>query len=343
MGTRWTFPQSPLPERSRNDLDLYADAKFLASSNESVVLWDVATGKPKHHFALPEDCWVLSLSFSPDGRFLAAGDEDGQVRVWNVETKELLAELDAHAHSVFALAFRPDNKILATAGDDRLIHLWDLGAKTITQTLVSHSDRIPAMVWHPKGDLLISAGWDTTARVWQPPRPDPLMLLNAHSDQVHTLAYSPDGGLLATADSDFGIHVWSDPRTAKVKYVLNGHTEEIRCMAFSADGLRLASAGADRIVHIWDMRTGQLLAGPNPRARHGIALVDSPDNHMLISTAGTVIHGWDLESAEPIWIPHTPEPVVSVAARPMENTWQPARLHRMSRFGTSPRVLPKRY
>jgi WD40 repeat protein len=292
------------------------DARLLASSNEQVVLWDVASAKPKHHFSLPEDCWVLSLCFSHDGKLLAGGDEDGQVRIWNVQTKELVAELDAHKQSVFALAFRPDGKVLATAGDDRLIQLWDVDTKKSIQTLVSHSDRIPALVWHPKGDLLISAGWDTTARVWQPPRPDPLMLLNTHSDQVHTLAYSPDGSLLATADSDFGIHVWSDPKSAKARYVLNGHSEEIRCMAFSPDNLRLATAGADRIVHIWDMRTGQLLAGPNPRARHGIALIDCPENHMLVSTAGTVIHGWDLESAEPIWTPNLSEPVVSVAASP---------------------------
>jgi WD40 repeat protein len=161
---------------------------------------------------------------------------------------------------------------------------------------------------------------------------DPLMLLNSHADQVLQLAYAKDGRYLACADSDFGIHVWADPRGGKVKYVLQGHSDEIRALAFSSDGNRLASAGADRVVHIWDMKSGQLVAGPNPRARHSIALLGDTT---LISTAGTALRAWELESARATWAP-TCETVYSVAASPDGRRLAGADLRKLYVWDTSP-------
>src|SRR5204862_728992 len=159
----------------------------------------------------------------------------------------------------------------------------------------SHTDRIPALAWSPDGSLLISAGWDTSARVWRPPQPDPVVLLNSHADQVHTLSYSPDGKFLACADSDFDIYLWSDVVGAKVGSVLRGHADEIRCLAFSADGAKLASAGADRVVHVWDVGAGKLVAGPNPKSRHSIAVLGGT-NPRLASSGGPALRVWDIAS-----------------------------------------------
>ena len=248
-----------------------ANASLLASASDDLVIWDVAGTRVKHR--VPADSWVLAIAFSSDGKLIASGSEDGYVRVYDVATGKRVAEWEAHDQAISALAFRERFGQLASAGEDKLIHVWDVATKKRLYSKIGHSDRIPSLTWEPNGELLISAGWDTTARVWDLAKPDPLMLLNSHSDQVHTLAYSRDGRSLAVADSDFTIHVWSDARRGKVQFVLQGHTEEIRSMAFSRDGSRLASAGADCVVHLWNMKTGQLVAGPNPRAQIGRAHV----------------------------------------------------------------------
>src|SRR6185312_1099890 len=184
-----------------------------------------------------------------------------------------------------------------TAGEDRSVRVWDGYSHKQTAQLASHTDRIPALAWSPDGRLLISAGWDTSARVWRPPQADPLVLLNSHADQVHALAYSPDGKFLACADSDFDIYLWSDPVTAKVGHVLRGHNEEIRCLAFSPDGAKLASAGADRVVHVWDVRDGKLVAGPNPKGKHAIAVIPGPKPR-LASSGGPIVRVWEIDSGE---------------------------------------------
>ena len=163
--------------------------------------------------------------------------------------------------------------------------MWDADSHKLMADLKSHTDRVPSLTWRPgRVLLLVSAGWDTSARVWRPPHPDPLMLLNSHADQVTIAAYSPDGKYLACADSDNDIHLWLDAEAAIRGPVLRGHNEEIRSLCFSPDGTKLARAGADRVVHVWDVRDGKLLAGPNPKGRHAIAVI--PGHPLRLASSG---------------------------------------------------------
>ena len=286
-----------------------ADASQLASASDDLVLWDNA-GRVRHR--MPAETWVTALAFSIDGKHLASGHDDGFVRIWDTATGKKITEWAAHLQAVSAISFRDQRGQLATAGEDRMIHVWDRSSLSLLHTLKGHTDRIPSIVWQPKGDVLISAGWDTSARVWNVSKADPMMILNSHADQVVTLAYARDGSLLACADSDFNIHVWSDPQSGKVKFVLQGHSDEVRALAFTPDGSRLASAGADCVVHLWDMTTGQLVAGPNPRARNQIALCDQK---LLVSTARAELQAWETETAKLVWVPES-ESSLSMACSP---------------------------
>jgi WD40 repeat protein len=289
-------------------------AKRLASGNDDLLLWDVDAGQLIHR--IQQDSWVTAVAFSTDGRTVASGHDDGKVRFWDVATQKYLGEIQAHPAKmpVSAIAFAPVGEFVATAGEDRAVRVWDGFTHKRVAELRSHTDRIPALAWSPDGSLLISAGWDTSARVWRPPQPDPLILLNSHADQVHTLAYSPDGKFLACADSDYDIYLWSDATTGTVGHVLRGHNDEIRCLAFSPDGAKLASAGADRVVHVWDVRDGQLVAGPNPKGQHGIAVIPGA-RPRLASTGGQSVRVWDIESGDEI-APTGLCPAFSVAASP---------------------------
>lgn len=286
-----------------------ADGSLLISTTDEVALWSTAKAKQLKRADVGE--WGSALAFAPNGQLVATGHDDGRICFWKLPSLELLHTLDAHTDNVSALVFSGDSQQLTSAGDDHLIRVWDVATYAQIKEWKGHTDRVPAMAWHPKGEYLITAGWDTTARVWEAGKAEPSILLNAHSDQVNVIAFSPDGGLLACADSDFAIHVWSDPRQAKAKFILRGHTDEIRTLSFSADGTRLASAGADRVVHIWDMTTGKLVAGPNPNARHSIAISGA----VLFSTAGSLLQGWNPESGQRAW-PHTNGEVHFVAASP---------------------------
>jgi len=286
--------------------------QLLASGNDDLLLWDTSSGQLLGRLA--QDSWVTAVAFSPDGRTVASGHDDGTLRFRDTATQKLLGEIRAHPKSISAIAFVPGGERIATAGEDRTVRIWDWFSHKRLAEFKSHTDRIPALAWNPDGSLLISAGWDTSARVWRPPQADPVMLLNSHADQVHALAYSPDGKFLACADSDFDIYLWSDVVGAKVGHVLRGHNDEIRCLAFNSDGTRLASAGADRVVHVWDVREGKLVAGPNPKGKHAIAVIGG-EKPRLASSAGPTVRVWDIESGEEV-APSGLCPAFSVAASP---------------------------
>jgi WD40 repeat protein len=77
---------------------------------------------------------IRQLALSPDSRILAsaggASDGDGEVKLWDMATGKLLADLKGHRRIVTCLAFSPDGKVLVSAGGRETgpgeIKLWDL-------------------------------------------------------------------------------------------------------------------------------------------------------------------------------------------------------------------------
>jgi WD40 repeat protein len=318
---RWAADGKQLARYFLSDLETLwcfgPGAKLLASGNDDLIIWDAATGTLLNRVEQPggESAWISALAFDPTGALVATGHDDGTVRFWNVPAQQFAGELKAHPRAgVSAVSFSPDGLWVATAGEDLSVRVWDAVTHKPVAELKSHTDRIPALAWSPHSKLLISAGWDMSARVWRPPHPDPLMLLNSHADQVIAVASSPDGKYLACADSDNDIHLWHDAEAATRGPVLKGHNDEIKALAFSADGTKLASAGADRVVHIWDVRDGKLIAGPNPRGKHAVALILGAPLRVA-SSAGTKVRVWDAETGDEV-APTNLCAAYSVAASP---------------------------
>ncbi len=297
----WAADGMPLARFFLSDLEtLWAfgpNATTLASGNDDLLFWDVADGQLLARVSQP--AWVTALAFSTDGRTLASGHDNGAVRFWDVASRRLIGEIEAHPEAVSAISFAPTGDRVATAGEDRVVKLWDEYSHGLVAELVSHTDRVPALTWSADGTMLVSAGWDTSARVWEPGRADPVVLLNSHSDQVLAARFAPAGKLLATADSDNDIYLWADPATATVAHVLRGHADEVRALAFSPNNTRLASGGTDRVIHVWDTATGQLVAGPNPQGQHDIAAVPGPNRTWsLASAGGPLFRMWDAAGNE---------------------------------------------
>jgi WD40 repeat protein len=321
----WAADGRLLARRFLSDLETLwcfdPTARVLASGNDDLILWEVASGNLIGRIEQPTDqsAWITALAFSADGRIVATGHDDGQVRFGDVAARTFLGAIQAHPDkplkkAVSAIAFSPTGALVATAGEDLTVRVWDADSHRLVAELKSHTDRVPGLAWHPDGSLLISAGWDTSARVWRPPHADPVMLLNSHADQVTVVAYSPDGRYLACADSDNDIHLWTDAESATRGPVLRGHNDEIRSLAFSPDGTRLASAGADRVVHVWDVRDGKLLAGPNPKGRHAIAVIPG-EPLRLASSGGQRVRVWDTSTGDEV-APTNLCAAFSVAASP---------------------------
>ena len=68
---------------------------------------------------------VWSVAFSPNGKMLASGSWDQTVRLWDIETEQLLYTLTGHTSDIVSVAFSPDGQTLASGSWDGTIRLWN--------------------------------------------------------------------------------------------------------------------------------------------------------------------------------------------------------------------------
>jgi WD40 repeat protein/tRNA A-37 threonylcarbamoyl transferase component Bud32 len=88
------------------------------------------------------------------------------VRVWDLASGRVVADLAGHALAVRAAAFSPDGKTFATAGEDGAIKFWDAITGAERATLKGHAGGILSLAFSKNGRVLVSAGRDGDICVW---------------------------------------------------------------------------------------------------------------------------------------------------------------------------------
>jgi hypothetical protein len=109
---------------------------------------------------------VFSVSFSPDGKFLASGSDDWTVKVWKVGSWQEVATLSGHEGFVRSVTFSPDGKFLASGSRDTTVKVWKVGSWREVATLSGHEGFVRSVTFSPDGKFLASGSRDTTVKVW---------------------------------------------------------------------------------------------------------------------------------------------------------------------------------
>jgi RNA polymerase sigma factor (sigma-70 family) len=272
------------------------DGKLLASASEdqTVRLWDLATGKERRQFV--HDMTgraayggVTALALARRGTLLATGGADDVIRLWDTAAGQELRRLTGHHWWVVGLSLSPDGKTLASAGWDGTVRLWDVTTGREVLPSREHQNSVHAGPT-PDGKRLVTACHDATVRVWDRATGRCRLTLRGVTDGVHVFAVAPDGKSLATGGNDMAVRVW-DLGTGQVVRTLTGHKKDgkdgsVAALAFSPDGKLLVSAGShDKTVIFWDAATGKELRRVTQTGVSQVAF--SPDGKTL--AAG----GWD--------------------------------------------------
>jgi WD40 repeat protein len=182
--------------------------KLLAAANyKSVKVWDDSLDDPpgsREILSLDAEM-PLGVTFSPDGKRLAAAGRDKKLRVWNAVTGEEVFTAK-HADQLLGVAFDPSGSRLAT-GSPTGVYVWDATTGDALFSL-KVTGGVSAVAYSHDGNRLAAASagkqvrlWDTTTRQELPP-------LKGHGNGVTSVAFSPDGTRLASGSSDRTVRLW---------------------------------------------------------------------------------------------------------------------------------------
>lgn len=212
-----------------------------------VRIWEAATGRQLSNIPLDGD--VYGLDFSPDGRFLALGQNDGRLVVHDCAKNAPTWAIASHKGNILDVAFRADGAWIATAGRDGTATIWDASDGHKVHSVVGLRD-VRTVTFRPDSRQFAIGTWPGFVKLYDliedqlrevPNRP----LASA----ITRLRWRPDGKQLAVVSREEGVQLW-DSQTLALERTLHGNR---RAIAFSPDGRRIATAGRDRQVRLWDL------------------------------------------------------------------------------------------
>jgi WD40 repeat protein len=236
-------------------------ARLAAAAAGRVMIREVGSGAIARSLVLGDSQSTPDvLSFSADGKMLAAYESNLGIAIWNVETGVQRIPPLRPKRWETALAFSSDGSRLASGGNDGSIMLWNAATgQPMTPPLRGHSGKIFSLVFSPDAHVLASGSEDRTIRFWDPAtgrqigaplaghEPWPL----GYEKWGLSLAFSPDGTILASAAKDGSIILWEVATGERLGAALKGHPTGIISVAFTSDGQSLVSVGQDGTVLVW--------------------------------------------------------------------------------------------
>ncbi|MBV9123795.1 MAG: PD40 domain-containing protein, partial [Planctomycetes bacterium] len=284
------------------------DGKLLATTvygwrratdgNGVILLWDAATGQLLKKLPTPGDN-DRAVAFSTDGRWLAAGSDNG-VHVWDRRTYQEVGATDA-AHRAYVTSIAVSaHGLMATASDDYTVRLWE-AATGRPRGLLQHHSWVRAVALSPDGKRVASSSLDDTVCLWDAATGRLIYRLAGHGDigGRRVVAFTADGKRLLSFGDDFYLRV-TDVATGKALREFRLHPSGVKVPdqdadpserdriltlgegAFSADGRVFVLAIWERLS-VFDTETGKEIRALNTGMRNqNLAL--SPDGKLLLVT-----------------------------------------------------------
>uniref|UniRef100_A0A6Q2XY68 Anaphase-promoting complex subunit 4 WD40 domain-containing protein n=1 Tax=Esox lucius TaxID=8010 RepID=A0A6Q2XY68_ESOLU len=170
------------------------------------------------------------LSWKPDGKFLAIGNEDGSIEVYQAPNLKLLCTIQQHHKIINVLRWHHDHGsqpelqyLLASGSSNAVVYVHDI--RTVIESppvcpivmteayrsLAGHTAKITSLAWSPHHDgRLVTVCYDGTAQVWDVQKEEALCNYRGHRGRLLCVQWSPvDPDLVWTGADDFTVHEWA--------------------------------------------------------------------------------------------------------------------------------------
>ena len=292
------------------------DGKTLASgsSDETIRLWDVVTGKELRQFGGRQGI-VYMVLFTPDGKSLitASAHDKQPIKVWDVASGKELRTFTG-VKGVVRLALSPDGKTLAAGSDGGKIVFWQLVSGNEIRSLATAYQQVSAIAFSPSGRNLAVASWNTQRHgtsadlsLYETTTGKKLRTLAKGDSPISSLAFSPSSHWVVVsramgfAFSDHRDVTFLSVGTGKeVLRIRQGSTDDCRALTVDARGSLVGGLVGD-ICYLWEAASGKEVCRLQGHRDWLRCLAFAPGGKLL-ATAGEdhTIVIWDVAKRRPL-------------------------------------------
>ncbi|MGK7886970.1 MAG: CHAT domain-containing protein [Crocosphaera sp.] len=263
---------------------------------------------------------VWSLAFSPDGKFIASGNNHGTIELFNRQTGNITKILNEHPNVIRSLLFIPKTNQLISGDGDGNINVWNQRNSNLQKQLTGHSGSIWDLAISPDGQTLISCSQDESVRIWNLTTGEANTILFSHETVVYALAFSPNSQFFASAGKDKIIKIWNlKDRTLLKSFV--GHEDAVRAVAISPNGQYLVSGSWDTTVKVWNLEKGKLITTFTGHQDRVVTIAVSQDSQFVFSgSIDNTIKVWSINNSNLITtLSHHDNWILALAVSQQEN------------------------
>ncbi|KAJ4490107.1 WD40-repeat-containing domain protein [Lentinula aciculospora] len=264
-----------------------ADGRWLATGcNRTAQIYDVKTGYKTcvlvdDSVGKSGDLYIRSVCFSPDGKYLATGAEDKQIRIWDIQRKKIRNIFDGHQQEIYSLDFSADGRLIVSGSGDKTARIWDMMDGTSKVLTINDPDSlnndagVTSVAISPNGHFVAAGSLDTVVRIWDVATGMLVERLRGHRDSVYSVAFTPDGKGLVSGSLDKTLKYW----------------DVAALMAVGGSGAGASGSGSGSAGGVKSRKEGANGAGPNgPGGSSGVLKRDGDASKQSQCTMNFIGH-----------------------------------------------------
>lgn len=265
---------------------------------------------------------IISLTWSPDSRFITSTSKDLTARIWSIDSEEKdLASMTFAGHKDYVVNsfFSADQEKIYTISKDGALFQWEYTKRpdevdeeesedeenidlskyswriTKKNFFYTNQAKVKCATFHPQSNLLIVGFSNGEFRLYELPHFALIQQLSMGQNAVNTVSINNSGEWLAFGSSKLGqllVYEWQSE-----SYILKqqGHFDSMNSLTYSPDGSRVVTSSDDGKIKIWDVVSGFCLATFDDHTSSVTAVQFAKKGQVLFSASldGTV-KAWDL-------------------------------------------------